>query len=190
MLVDHERGFAFLHIPKTAGVAITKALGERHRPGHHDLKGLAGVEGLFRFCFVRDPVSRFVSAYKYSVMMAGRGKLNGHPVRTEIIEQGLDSNLEAFIGATLAKRPERLLKNLHFRPQIRWVSAGRPAFIGRYETLERDLEWVTRFLGLPAPRLEPANESTDDLDTRLTSRSRRLIGEVYRDDVELLGYSG
>src|SRR3954451_16494371 len=77
-MINHERQFIFVHIPKTAGTAVSEALGEprdRKHPslemiirdglGHHPVKKLfrRKIIGYFKFAFVRNPWDRAVSLY-------------------------------------------------------------------------------------------------------------------------------
>lgn len=190
MLVDHERRFVFLHIPKCAGQAIVRALGYEHESGHHDLDGVGMYRDYLRFCFVRHPLDRFISSYRYSVDMATQGKINKHPIRSFIVERELTSSVQEFVEAVAADASIKLFANLHFRPQIRWIERGRPQFIGRAETLELDLDRVASLIGIPPiESLRRANVSRAEVEVDLDDRARHTIQEWYEEDFRYLGYS-
>jgi hypothetical protein len=191
MLIDHQRKFVFFHIPKTAGQAVVTALGEKHEPSHHNLGDVDEYRDYFRFCFVRDPIERFVSAYRYSIDMVGRGHTNaGHPIRLLIAEQGLDKSLESFVEAIRELEPHELFANLHFRPQIRWVQPARPQFIGRHETLTQDIGYVARVLGIEVPNTPPTvNRSRSRVDAQMSVDSEAYLRKLYVNDYRLLGYN-
>ena len=63
----HDTNLVFLHIPKTAGMAVVSAFGLEHSPTDHMMsrpqdKAFLGSQYV-RFLVFRDPFARFVSAY-------------------------------------------------------------------------------------------------------------------------------
>lgn len=189
MLVDHEHRYAFLRVPKTASTSVVRALGHEPSPADHGLNEIDQVEDYLRFCFVREPLQRFVSAYRYSVSMVRSGLENGHWAREVIRDHSLDADIDRFV-AHVANRGDRtmLLRSLHFRPQIWWIRGGRPHYIGRFESIDRDFERLVTLLGGPGVRLEHANRSEDIPGYTLGSEARRVVSGWYRDDFRFLGY--
>ena len=61
----------FFHIPKTAGLSLSAALFGNRGLGHIDVRtarilfGERRFSSFFKFCFVRNPWDRLVSAYHY-----------------------------------------------------------------------------------------------------------------------------
>ena len=68
MPVCHRRRLKMIHIPKTGGTAVVRALGMEHT-GHHcgwwDYP--AETKDYLTFAIVRDPLARFVSQYNYAM---------------------------------------------------------------------------------------------------------------------------
>ena len=129
-LVLPEQRAIFLHIPKTAGQSIEKALGIEHHHRHHKLNDLPeDWPSYFRFTFVRHPVSRFISACRYNLHVAKNTRRQ--------LEQADPSQLsptKRFRLHLVRETPDissivndlslgRLKKLLTFQPQERWCVA-------------------------------------------------------------------
>ncbi len=82
--------------------------------------------------------------------------------------------------------------------QIRLEDGRLPDFVGRFENLDADLNWVAGRLGLPAPALPMLNtmagwQATQDAlqaarsaaNDRLTERNKALLRARYAGDLEL-----
>lgn len=187
MLVLEKAHAIFFHIPKTGGMSIEKAFGVRHASTHHDVPAFDPLwSSYFRFCFVRNPWDRLYSAFRYSCSMIERDVMKGHPVR-EMIRRECMNDFEKFVDAFLNE--ETLKRNLHFRPQMHWVGAARANFIGRFETLREDAEWVARALGTPIV-LDHVNRSGSAFRRHelYTDTMLKRVGSLYFRDIRNLGY--
>jgi len=182
----------FIHIPKTAGVSVSHALfgggGNTHAP-------LAAVQEVFRdgefdtyfkFTFVRNPWDRLVSAYEY--LRVG--------VSPEEYDWAMSQKVSGFASFRTFVRwlgDTRASEGMHFLPQHQHVRTANSEngmdFVGRYETLERDVAHVARRLGVKA-RLPHLNRSPGrrPYQEYFDAETRDIVGEVYRPDVELFGY--
>lgn len=198
MLLLPEHRAIFVHIPKTGGQTLERLLGHAHQRNHHAIRGLPDDwPQWFRFTFVRHPLDRFISACNYSVDMARH-----HPSRYN--RQASLGSVERFrvwllesephLGAVVERmEAERVLRRIvHFRPQVKWLKATRPQFIGRFEHFQDDLHTLLRLLAIDrSMEAEPVHlnrsgsrYSREDLDRATIRRLARL----YRHDLKLLGY--
>lgn len=181
------RPYGFVHVPKVAGVAITRALGSRGlchvpptdtHPMHVTARRVVEQVGerawreAFTFGFVRNPWDRLVSLYHYQRRQANRPE---HRV-------GFDDWLAAH-GPDWNGR----------RPQLFWLcdEDGRELvdFVGRYERLSTDFAYVARQLGRPDLKLSRMNTSTrEPYQAYYSDWQRDMVGEWYADEVARYGY--
>lgn len=183
----------FVHVPKTAGTEIERALCEKPGQkvgGHTTAEGFRRkfpqeFESFYKFGVVRHPVSRFVSAYRY---------LRNEPVHRA------HNNAEIHKCANfddwwkqIRQDPGRLNQMVHFQPAHRFLcDIDGTLLVDRichYETIDQDWEQVSRKLGLTArslPRINitPKHGLPDETDSRLIE----WLVEIYARDFELGGY--
>ncbi|MEA5441285.1 sulfotransferase family 2 domain-containing protein [Cyanobium gracile] len=200
----------FVHLPKVAGTSIgssslfdqARQVSGRRPSGHlplHEARVVLGDSFMRKikvFTFVRNPGSRFISAYRY--ILAG-GNHSGDRIIADHIKanyQGIEDFLERFqTDSFLSQCP-------HFRPMWTFLGAtesdaeaavNRLIFLGRFETLGEDWAHLTKVLGKPAAALPKANITKSSLP-RLNVEVADLENSpsfvhCYRHDYRLFGYS-
>jgi len=188
-----DSNLVFVHIAKTGGMSVTHHLGLDHsQKDHLILKSEAALLGPdhIRFCVVREPIARFVSAYKYSLHMLADGRFR-NDVRDLIKARDLGRDINAFVRAC-REGDFPLHKDLHFRPQSWWLKRARPQIMLRLETIETDIAIIDRLLGRPAQPFPRVNEMKGtvfaDVDTELDVASLAFCRQLYREDFFALGY--
>ena len=155
--------------------------------------------GLFTFAFTRNPWDRLLSCYRDKI----RGEVPGFTSFT--IRPGVadclaghgeffaDMSFDEFIRA-VDSIPDGDA-DAHFRSQHSFLQtgAGRVGadFVGRFETLQSDLERVARAIGLAAslelPRLQSAQITVNYVDF-YTSETQGIVARRFREDIETFGY--
>lgn len=177
--------FVFIHINKTGGTALERALGIPLT--NHDIAverrevlGSKEWEKRFKFAVVRNPYERFASTFAYLH--------RDSPFPSEEAP-------ERFV-VWLERVYEKYRDGRHDRnegPQLAWVvdEAGRIILdkICRYETLETDLADVAKVLGRPI-ELQRINKTRISLDYEAIylPRSRSIVNEMHSLDFEAFGY--
>jgi len=199
MLISHYRRFIFVHIPKTGGTSVHHALARlcsdslprphkiaridelpdtyiwQHPWQHASASRIRERVGedvwhsFLTFAFVRHPWARLVSLYN----------MLGETANGRWIVPDFATWIEYADG-------DRVIN------QIEYVSDadGNPivGFVGRFETLERDFDWICAQLGVTA-QLEHMNLSAvADYREFYTSRLRQLVAERFARDIAAFGY--
>ena len=192
----------FVHIPKAAGVSISRSLFGNLGGGHVVIGAYRVVysktefESYFKFSFVRNPWDRLVSAYDF----LEQGGLNDDD-RRWWSEHGMGRyrDFEDFVRNWVTR--ENVETSLHFLPQYRYLCAPFTRsicvdFVGSYEHLDRDYPYVRERLGLPPDgellhlnKTPTASTTARDFRGYYTAETRAIVAEVYREDIELFGYS-
>lgn len=215
--VSEEYRFVYVVTPKVACTSVKTALlplfgrdpaeaGERGQ-AHKILARAGAIENgnqfmarleshyrdYFKFSFVRNPFDRLVSCY-YS-------KINPHVVGIDQepydgVELRPGMSFEEFAEAVCMIPDEKA--NVHFRSQHRFLydqgAEGTPFvdFLGRFENMEEDFGRVAERIGVELS-LPHSNRSKrrrqQDYRGFYNPELARKVGERYRKDCELFGYS-
>lgn len=200
--------FFYNRIPKAANTTIVAALAQHssflcgHQRGEDPkrqflrplLLSRRQVDQLeqdaFVFTFVRNPFSRVLSAYLDKV---GRLRHQGRRFLAWAQRHGQPGD---FLGFCRFLDAGGLDLDMHWAPQadILCLPLGRFDFIGRVETLDRDLPKVLKRLfgaraEMPSQRRGTTTNATLQLQQIYGPEERRIIARLYRSDFELFGYA-
>jgi len=145
----------------------------------------------FTFAFLRDPVSRLLSAYQEVSMRNEMGEKRYQGRKFFEMEDSRE-RFEVFLDDT-----SRYKWDGHLRDQVAYVANARVDFFGSVESFQQDIERIYALLGLATCPLFPKQRSREgrkevyhydkflifeeDLDEGLVERIR----DVYREDEEL-----
>jgi Sulfotransferase family len=207
---DSREPVHVFHVGKTGGTALNHVLVEhadvtRYRPvfGGHQLT-LADVPGGERFMFfVRDPLTRFVSAFN-SRLREGRPRYH-YPWREEeraafAVFKTPDQLARALSSADPddRARAEQAMRDIgHLNTRYSYWFGDEAAFrerlpdvffIGFQERLDEDFELLKRKLGLPPEAQLPrgdvaAHQTPAGFDTHLGEAARDNLERWYEADV-------
>lgn len=193
MTINHEKKLIFIHIPKNAGTSIIKAMGvenlymdktieeykEHYQEYWNDYK---------KFTVVRDPVDRFISAYKFARMdESGWFSVSG--------EEGLEKHhhYDLCNSMDINEYTSYIYKNK--QEFNRWIvpqtfhilnkdSKIEIDYFVRYENLLEDLKKI----GINSiEKLNPSRIKDDKL-IQLTKKSKNMLYEIYEIDYKNFSY--
>lgn len=187
----------FIHIPKTAGMAIGEHLGKagpsvfeerirfrggtfgpRHQPAAVLEKVFFPEMIDYAFMVVRHPVARLVSEYRYQ-------RRTGLIQLSRLRLLGFDAWL-AYALHRLRADPDYRVG--HFRPQTAYECFGCEVF--RYEDgLDKVMHRLSQVTGVGLSATTPPRNVSVQREVRISSGSLDLIGRTYAGDFDRFGYA-
>ena len=76
----------------------------------------------------------------------------------------------------------------HFKPMSYYLDTD-PTFLGRFESLDVDIEEMHRHIGLPFLGLDKTNTSDHKHYTEYyTEETKKIVGDLYEKDILKFGY--
>lgn len=161
-----------LDLPRLVLQGVPKARFHKHM-GASEIRSLISKQtwnSYFKFCVERNPWERAISLYYWRK------------------KAGLEGSLAEFVASGA-------LKDLRNKGWNLYTIDGKTAVdhILRFEDLERELEQVRQRLGLSGPLELPRAKGNARTDRRhytevLTAEDRQRIAEMFREEIELMGY--
>lgn len=136
----------------------------------------------FKFAFVRNPWDLQVSLYHFMLR---------DPAIPRHAEVKACGSFDAFIEWVL-KTPDPYPKGItKLQSEMLADSQGKLLvdFIGRYETLSADYARVCEKVGVDAPLPHLNKSAHQDYRSYYNDRTRDLVAENFKNDIELFGYS-
>lgn len=193
MTINHEKKLIFIHIPKNAGTSIIKAMGieniffdktiEEYKEHYEEYWKVYK-----KFTVIRDPIDRFISAYKFARMKesgwfsaTGEEGLEKH----EHYELCNSMDINEYTSY-IYKNPEKF--NRWIIPQTFIISNKNNEveidYFVRYENLLEDLKKI----GIE--KIEKLNFSKIDNENlvQVTKKSKKMLYEIYEVDYRNFSY--
>lgn len=192
MLISDEYKFVFVHIPKTGGTSIKRALLEYANPGQlkfegelvTDLNGYHPHVGMsaeackkyadyFKFAFVRNPWAWHASIYRFTIH---RG------LHKTICSMSFKDYIEA-----IGRNETDYAKNQLDYIMVDGVIAVD--FIGRFENLKDDFENVCKNIEIKTELPHYKNLGALSYREMYSPALADIVAEHCRSDIEYFGYS-
>ena len=200
----NQKNAVFIWIPKTAGTSVYKSLGAVRRKalprikyrfannglytfGHMDYIQLveqgyvsnAYHESAYKFAFVRNPYDRAVSLFFYLKKV---GTISIDETFLSFCRRLNEEGYEP-IGLYNVSRLSQC------NPQVRWVEKIKMDFVGKLESIEKDLKTIFDDLGIEEvvlPKLNKSNRS--EYSEYYCLESKEIIELLYKEDFQNFGY--
>ena len=176
-------------MPKTAGRSISNCLSRRDfdkcSTSHIDptlrfVESQFKCEGYFKFCFVRNPWDRAVSAYHYVMKHC-----SAPPIPLNITFSDFISEYDRF-------NPEIITH--YSRSQIKWILDKNNEinidFIGRFERLQEDFNILCDKIKIPRQQLPHINAGPKrkHYSKYYDDKTREIVAKKFAKDIEYFGY--
>ena len=184
-LVNTENNFAFVHVPKCGGRSIKKVFDFKE----HDHSGICELDlkyldsNLFRFAFVRNPWDRFVSAYEY----LKRGGIPYYDRTKTVIIKEECPEFKDFVRAIDVWKHW-----VFFYPQLDFISIDGTIdidFIGLFEDLQGDFDFVCSQIGHPKVKLPHINKTERHHYTEYyNDESIKIVSDYFAKDIDIFKY--
>ncbi len=184
----------FIHIPKCAGVSVSRSLFDNHGPGHYSSVTMRRVFGdptynrYFTFTVVRNPWDRLASAYHFL-------KAGGF---NEADRRWAGENLSDYADFNTFVRRWVNAKNIrgwvHFIPQANYLKNAEGHmdvdYIGHFESLQNDFNSIASRLDINRP-LRTFNRGRTNLprfQSLYNEETQAIVADVYAEDILTFGY--
>lgn len=195
--ICQKKQFIFIHVPKTAGKSIRYLLFGRSDGAIHSsaysLRRFYKNEWdlFFKFCFVRNPYGRLISAYNY-LSKGGNQSPKDIYIRDMILPK---TNFEDFVLSWLNK--DKIYSFSHLVPQHEFIYFNKHClvdFIGRYERIDDDFLFVANKLNIEKtlPHLNKSSDTSKynnkDLNKFYTNKMKKKVEQLYYFDFLYFDY--
>jgi hypothetical protein len=187
-----ERGGEPYEAPRSVHDRATSPLGAPVRD-RFDVDEVFGCDSpYFRFAFVRNPFTRALSCYLEKI--AGEQWLRDMRLPVLGFDPHEDVSFVQFLTRVAEQAPADM--DIHWAPQSLLLGLGRVeyAFLGRFESFQRDLRCVIEHLGMEVPDHMVSSVTThttnarDKIAEHYDDTAVSLVRTIYRDDFARLGY--
>jgi len=189
MIINHDKKFVFVCVPKTASTSFRALLGASlsslphiyHKNISDILSENPDLENYFKVAFVRNPYSRIISAYQNLVSDSGHHEAHG-----EILSF---KNFDDFIF-NFKKTNCRDFK--HLQTQTSYTHKDGKLmidFVGKFEKLNEDFLILKKILNLgdlKLPHLRPTSYFFDK--NSVSKKCKDKIYDIYEEDFINFGY--
>ena len=178
--------FIFIHINKTAGTSIGRAIGlplKDHLTAKEVIARIGRHQwnGAYKFTMVRNPWDKAVSLYEY------RRKKD----RTNITSHGISFSDWVKMTYGLQKNPS-YYNVKSFQPQVDWLKDNdgniSMDFIGKFETINEDFDQIKNAIGLETslPCLNAGKRI--GYQSYYDDETRDIVARWFHEDIEVFDY--
>ena len=197
------KNIIFVHIPRTGGVYaesfLSKSFDVRpmevfnniqpHIFGHYTYDNVIRTlaenacsvrkDDYFSFAFVRNPFDRILSSYlNYTV--------KNTPDFDDYIQMVAGTVRDELFKTHTSIRTNDLS---HYIPQITMTGNNSVDFVGRFENYDNDLTTLLELSGIEMHDNVKIKKRNVKYRDYYGGGNRRIIEQIYRDDLEIFGYS-
>ena len=221
MVYSEKYNFIYIHTPRTGGSSVQSILRRFDPKCIHTLKKDSYEEhvsamkvkdalgdrvwnGAFKFCFVRNPYSWFLSGfhsslnyeyakegYKFIVNEDNQIAIptGGIVKRTHVVVR---EALFQFYWQEFNKGSVRTDEFFDFHVDQGMWASDELNFVGRFESLQSDFNHISKEIGFGGVILPHLNEDEwtqrSYIELKYSEAARKLVGILYEEDIVKFGY--
>ncbi|MEM7267628.1 MAG: sulfotransferase family 2 domain-containing protein [Pseudomonadota bacterium] len=183
----------FVHVPKTAGLSVYRALGmdrpaDTHAPAFaYRSADTKFFDSAFRFAVVRNPWDRMVSAFYYLKFESSYTQDRAWADRRLAQFSDFRNFAEALTQPLFRNQ---VIAWRHFLPQSLYLNIGGACAMDQliaFDRLDHELADVAEKLGTSYERSHENQSRRGDYRSYYTDDSAELIARLYAEDVALTG---
>ena len=184
----------FIHIPKAAGISVSKTLFGNLAGGHRKIGyyqnyySRSTFRRYFKFSFVRNPWSRLYSAYNF--LKCGVINTEDEAFSDKYLRHC--NSFEEFVLERL--RNPSILQYCHFVPQYKYICDKKKNimvdFVGRFECINDDFQYIQKKIKNDSCLMH-INKSSDPKSSYSDFYSKKMkdsVSRVYTNDIRMFGY--
>ena len=205
MLISHSHRFVFVHIPKTAGTSLTRALAPFSNPNPD--KRFDKIKS--KLGYVSDPASFYLpkhADYRYAEKRLGKEaydqfykfafvrnpwdllvsyyayiqKKEDHHRRKKVSPM---SDFSAYLDYEISRN-----KAFQYKMICNEKKEIQVDFVGRFESLASDFDKIADHLGIEASLPHINTSKHRPYQEAYTPELRDRVAEHWKDDIEIFGY--
>ena len=190
--ISQDYKLIFIHVPKTAGMAISSAVGllsPKHDTQQEIIKQAQSydldISKYFQFAFIRNPWDRFLSLYFY--LKFGSDRWPSDRSNNLIRSLNFNSFCSNFEIGNLVTSP--FVSERHYKAQLEFIDLSKIDFIGRFEKIQKDFNFVCDSVEINRHQLPYNNKTKHKHYTEYyDDETRQIVAEKYAKDIEHFGY--
>jgi hypothetical protein len=194
MTINHEKKLIFIHIPKNAGTSIIKAMGVENLYMDKTIEEYKEQYKNYwndytKFTSIRDPIDRFISAYKFARMKeSGWFSVTGEEGLEKHDHYDLCNSMDINeYTSYIYKNPKKF--NRWIIPQTFHILNKDDEieinYYVRYENLLEDLKKI----GIDGIEKLNSSKVENDKLIQLTRKSKNMLYEIYDIDYQNFYYN-
>lgn len=191
---EYSKKFIFIHIPKTGGRSMRVVLKKRHpnseklyepsiwlHPNINDyIKDGYNIDEYFKFAFVRNPWDRLLSNYHFRIQILRSEDTASVSFRDWVI------NSKTREGHSFLNTVEM------YKTQYSYITFNKTKmvdFIGRFENLQQDWDFICDQLQIKRQALPHNNKSShSSYRDYYDEDTVNIVREYFKEDIENFGY--
>lgn len=183
----------FIHIPKTAGISVSRALfgkGIGHfTVRHFYLHDKNKFRNYYKFAFTRNPWDRIVSSFHF----LKKGGVTKHDRAWAHKNLKDYDDFESFVLDLRSKKvAKRVLSWRHFKPQYEYLCIRGTKiavnYVGSMENIDEDFKKVSNKIGVNSTLGHLNKSKHKSYKDYFNDRTRNIVAKLYKNDIDLFNY--